>query len=345
MTEPTQADRSFVRFVRQYYRPNQFTPIWWATVLLFALSPAIAPGSLAGSALLSMLPFAAILAIAAIGQTLVIQQAGLDLSVPGMICLSAVIVTKYPNGDNGKLLVGILIVLGASVAVGLLNGLAVGLLGITPLVATLGMNAVLLGFVQSESGGFPTGATDNLNQFALEKTGGIPNTLWLAVGGLIVTTVILRKALIGRRFEAVGANPRTARACGISVARYQLGAYVMASVCYGVAGILLAGFLKTPGIFVGNDYLLPSVAAVVLGGTALSGGVGSVFASAIGALFLTQLGQLVLSMGAETSVQYLIQGSAIAIGVATRGVNRAAVRHHAGRLATVFGKPAGVPRG
>ena len=90
-------------------------------------------------------------------------------------------------------------------------------------------------------------------------------------------------------------------------------------------------FLKTPGVFVGESYLLPSVAAVVLGGTALTGGVGSVVASAIAALFLTQLGQIVLSIGAPTSIQLLIQAAAIAIGMGLRGIRIEA-------LTKVFGK-------
>jgi ribose transport system permease protein len=95
---------------------------------------------------------------------------------------------------------------------------------------------------------------------------------------------------------------------------------VLASLSYGAAGILVAGFLGTPGIDAGDDYLLPTIAAVVLGGTALAGGAGSVAATAIGAVFLTQLEQVVLGMGAPNSVQLIIQGSIIAIGMALRQV-------------------------
>src|SRR5436305_14250728 len=89
-------------------RIPRYSAIWVATGLLFAVSPLIAHGSVSSSALLSTLPFAAILAIAGIGQTLVVQQRGLDLSVPGMITLTTIIVTKYPSGDGGKLFAAIL---------------------------------------------------------------------------------------------------------------------------------------------------------------------------------------------------------------------------------------------
>ena len=99
-----------------------------------------------------------------------------------------------------------------------------------------------------------------------------------------------------------------------------LSTYIVASLAYGGAGILIAGFLRTPGIGAGNDYLLPTIAAVVLGGTSLAGGIGSVVATAGGALFLTQLEQVVLGIGAPASVQLIIQGSIIALGMAVRNV-------------------------
>lgn len=296
-------------------RGSAVAPITLATILLFAISPLLASGSLAGDAILSMLPFAAVLAIASLGQTLVVQQAGLDLSVPGMMSLAAVLVTKYPNLDDGKLVTGIVIVLAVALAVGALNGIAVSVFGISPFVATLAMGSLLLGAVQQISHGSPTGVTDNLNRFALDETLGIPNTVIVAVIIVLIASLVVKKSVVGRRFEATGASPRTARAVGVPVLNYVVGTYMMASVCYALAGVLLAGYVKTPGIFVGNDYLLPTIAAVVLGGTALTGGAGSVVASAIGALFLTQVNQLVLAMGAATSMQFVIQGVIIAAGM------------------------------
>ena len=113
----------------------------------------------------------------------------------------------------------------------------------------------------------------------------------------------------GRWFEAVGANAVAARAAGVEPGRYRLGAYVGASLLYCAAGILLAGIVNTPSAFQGDSYLLPSVAAVVLGGTSLLGGVGSVVASSIAALFLSQLDQLILTTGVSGAMTYLIQAA------------------------------------
>ena len=164
----------------------------------------------------------------------------------------------------------------------------------------------------------PCRTPESLSNFALEKTLGLPNTVWIAIVVLAIVSAVIRMTVLGRRFVAVGANPPAARAAGIPVRSYELGTYIAAALTYGIAGVLIAGYLRTPGIATGNDYLLPTIAAVVLGGTALAGGVGSVIASAGGALFLTQLEQVVLGMGAPSSVQLIIQGAIIALGMALR---------------------------
>ena len=300
-------------------RVPQFASIWVATALLFAISPLLATGSDSSSALLSMLPFASILAIAAIGQTLVIQQRGLDLSVAGMITLTTIIVTNVPNGDGAKLPEAIGLVVVACACSGLVSGIAITRFGITPLVATLGTGALLQGAIlQITSGTANISTPSSLDTFALDKTLGIPNTALIAVAVLVIVSAVIRSTVLGRRFVAVGASPPAARAAAIRVRTYELGTYIAAALAYGGAGILVAGYLRTPGIASGDDYLLPTIAAVVLGGTSLAGGMGSVIATAGGALFLTQLEQVVLGMGAPNSVQLVIQGAIIALGMGLR---------------------------
>jgi ribose transport system permease protein len=273
-----------------------------------------------------MFPFAAVLAIAAVGQTLVIQQGGIDLSVPGTVSITVIVLTRIPNGDSGKLWTALLIAYAISLGAGAVNGLMVTFLRITPIVATLGMNALLYGGVLEISHGTPRDTTEALYSFANGSPLGIPTTVWLAVGVTAVVGFVVKRTVVGRRFEAVGANAAAARASGLGVARYRLGAYIAASVLYCSAGVLLAGVVKTPSAFQGDSYLLPSVAAVVLGGTSLLGGVGSVVASAGGALFLSQLEQLVLTTGVNTAIQYLIEAAAIAAGVAFYNLRWSQVR-------------------
>lgn len=300
---------------------SPYAAIWPGTALLFAVSPLIARGSLSGSALRGMLPFAAILAIVGIGQTLVIQQRGLDLAVPGAVSLAAIIVTKYPGGADARLPAAIGLALAACAAAGLVSGLAVTWLRITPLVGTLGVNALLLGTILRITSGSSTAtAPPALAGFAFGRTLGVPNSVLVAAAALAAVAVVVRTTVLGRRFVAVGTNSRAAYVAGMRVHRYQLSTYLAAGLCYGCAGILLAGYLRTPGLSAGDSYLLPSIAAVVLGGTSLAGGSGSVVATAGGSLFLTQLQQVVFGAGAPSSVQLLIQAGVIAAGMTLRTV-------------------------
>ena len=313
---------------RRRFRPRirNSVPIWVATIALFVVSRVAEPQSLSHSSLQGMLPFAGILALVAVGQTLVIQQGGIDLSVPGVISLTVIICTVIPNGDSGKLGIAVVIAYGAALAAGLLSGFCVSVIGITSIVTTLGMNALLYGFDLKISGGTPTNTTAALNSFATGKVAGVPVAVVVAVVVTAIAALVIKRTVIGRRFEAAGASPAAARAAGIRVRAQQLGGYVAANLLYCTAGVLLAGIVTSPSAFQGDSYLLPSVAAVVLGGTSLLGGRGYVVATAVAALFLSQLDQVVLITGVSSAVQNLIEAAALAIGLASYGIPWARLR-------------------
>ncbi|MBS1843653.1 MAG: ABC transporter permease [Actinobacteria bacterium] len=268
-----------------------------------------------------MLPFAGILAIAAIGQTLVIQQGGLDLSVPGIFSMGAVLVVTVPGGNESSLIPALLLVGVVGLAGGLINGIAVTRFGITPLVATLGSNAIFIGVVIQVTGGsIAFKATKNWQEFTADKVLGIPILAVIALIAVVLVALFVARTVWGRRFVLIGSSPTAARAAGLSVERYQVGAYMAAGLAYALAGALLSGYLQSPPLLPGNEYLLPSIAAVVLGGTALGGGRGSVIATAVGVLFLSQLEQVISALGAKNSVDYLIQGAIVALGMGLRNV-------------------------
>jgi len=300
-----------------------------ATLALFVASAVFASTSVSQGALSGMLPFAAVLVVAALGQTLVIQQGGIDLSVPGAISLAVVIVTHEPKGDDGKLLGAVVLALGVAIAAGLLNGFLVGRLLLNPIVATLGTNALMFAGVLGISGGSPRRTTDRLAAITGGETGGIPNAVYIAVLVLLLTSAVVKLTPAGRRFEAVGANPAAAWAAGLRVRTFKGAGYLGAQLHYWVAGVVLAGILAQPTAFQGNSYLLPSVAAVVLGGTSLLGGRGNLVATAVAALFLSQLEQFVLALGVSFAVRTLVEAAALAIGVLLYSVD---VRSLVGRL-------------
>jgi ribose transport system permease protein len=298
---------------------NEFSWIWIATAVLFAVSAWLAPGTVRMSSISAMLPFAAILAITAVGQTVVIQQRGLDMSLPGIMSLGG-LAFSILGFVTDSLILATILTLGIAILIGIVNGLLVSKVNITPIVVTLATNAILLGAVRMLSHGSPMAVPAELAEFSHVQIFGVPTTLLLAVAFILFVSIMTRSTLHGRRFVAVGANPATARAAGIPVLPYQVGTYAIAAVCFTVAGMLYAGFIGSASHTAGNDYLLPAIAAVVVGGTPFSGGRGSVVASGVAALFMAQLGQLVLSMGASTAIQLLVQAAAIIIAVTIRHV-------------------------
>lgn len=299
---------------------GRYSTIWLATIVLFVLSPVVAPGSLGSAPLLSMLPFAAVLAIAAAGQTLVVQQRGLDLSVPGMMALGAVLVTKLPQSYGWELVPSVIIGILLPLIVGLANGLIIVIFRVMPLVVTLGMNSVLLGLVFLISGGTPASASNALNTFALQRSMGIPNTLLIAIAVVVIGGFIGARTILGQRLTGVGISESAARVDGAPIVSFQILPYAVAGGFYGAAGVLLAAYTKTPALFLGDSYLLPTVAAVVLGGTALSGGLASIVSTGIAALFLTQLGQLFRSLGWPDSWQMIAQAVVLLLVVLLRAV-------------------------
>ena len=210
-------------------------PIALATIALFVVCAITQPDSVHHSALFGMLPLAGVLAILAMGQTLVIQQGGIDLSVPGMVSLTLVMVTHIPSDDPGKLGLSIVLAFAATFAAGLLTGFVVSYLRVTAIVATLGMNAVLYGFVLQISGSNTTSARPALSNFAGGKFLGLPNAVCIAIVLALVCTLIIKRTIFGRRFEAVGSGMLGARAAGLEARRYQMGAYGAAALLYCAA--------------------------------------------------------------------------------------------------------------
>ena len=307
--------------------------IFVGTGLLYALSAIVEPQSLGKGALAAMWPFAAVLVLASLGQTLVVQQRGIDLSVPGFISLTVVLVTHLPNGSSSKLAGAVLLAYGVSIGAGLVSGLMVTKIGIPSIVQTLGMNAVLYGIDVGISNGTPTQTTTALQNFANGSALGIPVPLLVGLAAALVLELTIKRTSAGRRFEASGSSYAAGRAAGLHCDRHQIAAYIGAAVLYCTAGVMLAGIVTQPDAFSGDSYLLPSVAAVVLGGTSLLGGVGSVVASTGGAIFLSQLQQFVLTTGASAAVQNLVEAGALAVGVAVYGV-----RFRPGLLTSVVGR-------
>ena len=302
---------------------TRFTAIWIAMLGLIVFCAIVAPRSLLPSTFLAIIPLAAFLAIAAIGETLVLMARGIDLSIPAVVTLSSTIVLGFSGGHDEAFLVAVCGALLFATLIGLINGILVAVFELNALIVTLAVGAITTGAtlwyrgtLQQEAR-VPPGMAD----WGDARFLGINYAVWVVAALAVLLDVVLRKTTIGRRFSAVGANPRAAWIAGINVAAYQTAAFAAAAFLYGVAGILVSAFIRNPTLKVGEPYLLAPIAAAVLGGTAMSGGIGSMVAVAGAALFLTQLGQMLQMLGLSSALQFVIEGLAIALGMALSGLD------------------------
>ena len=294
---------------------RSFVTVLASTIVLLIVCAIFAPSSISWGALSGSLPFAAIIAIIGLGQLLVVQQGGFDLSLPGAVSLAVVVATHYPRQDDALLYQAVLIALAFALGAGFLNGILVSIFRLNAIIATIGTNALLYGMVFAVSGGVPSITTELLATIAGGQTLGIPHAVLFALGVMALVSFILKKTVIGRRYEAIGANPLAGRAAGLRVQRHQMMAYVYAQLLYCLAGILIAGITHEPTAFQGEPLLLPSVAVVVLGGTSLLGGRGYPISTVLAAFFLNQLSQFALAVGVPFSAQTIIQALALGFGI------------------------------
>jgi ribose transport system permease protein len=303
---------------------NEFSWIWLALALLVGLSAILAPGTLRPSSILATLPFASMLAIVAVGQTLVVQQRGLDMSAAGVVAIASILVAKFSYITDSAIL-GVIVTIFICGLVGAVNGVLISRVNISPIVATLASGALVLGIARLITGGSALPVLQSLQIFSNFKIMGFPFSVVIAAALVGGVSLLIGSTIVGRCYIAVGANPATAQSSGIRVLRYQIGTYVAAAMCYAVTGILLAGFVGYASPTAGSDYLLPSIAAVVVGGTPFTGGRGSVIASGVAALFMAQLGQMVLALGAGPAEQLLVQAATLVFATSIRRVPFASV--------------------
>jgi ribose transport system permease protein len=301
----------------------RFVAIWIAMLGLIAFSAIMVPRSLLPSTFLAIIPFAAFLAITAIGEALVIISRGIDLSIPAIITLSSTIILGFSRGHDAALVMAVVGALFFAIAIGFINGFLVAVLKLNALIVTLAVGAITTGATLWYRQSLPqeSRVPPGMAEWGDARLFGFNISVWVATALVVVLTIVLRKTTVGRRFLAVGANPRAAWIVGINVAIYQIAAFTVAGLLYGIAGILLSAFIRNPTLRVGEPYLLAPIAAAVLGGTAVTGGTGSMVAVAGAALFLSQLGQMLKMLGLSSAIQFVIEGIAIVIGMAVVRVN------------------------
>ena len=299
----------------------RFLPIWIATGVLAVVAAIIAPEALQSTSWAFVLPYMTILAVAALGQMLVVMHAGIDLSTVGVMFLGGNLIAGIGAGSNDKLAVAILACIGVGVLVGLVNGIFIGILKLNPLIVTLAVGQIVFAWGLKYSRGVVAGQTvpDDLSSWASKEPLGISAVFWTGAAITLVLALALRYTAAGRRFQAVGANPRAAWMAGVHVRTHVVLAYAAAGTLYAVAAVLLAGIRISIDPGFGAAYLLAPIAAVVIAGASLSGGLASATSTWIAALTLTLLTQMLRILGLSTAMQFIVFGAAIIVGMLVSG--------------------------
>ena len=305
----------------------RFAPIWIATGVLVVVAKVIAPEALQNTSWAFVLPYMTVLAIAALGQMLVIMHAGIDLSTPGVMFLGGYLIVGVGNHSNNRLPLAILVCLGVGVGVGLVNGILVAILQLNPLIVTLAIGQIVFAEGLHYSNGLAeSDVPSRLSDFAQQRPIGIISLVfWVGAAITLAVALALRYTALGRRFQAVGANPRAAWMAGVHVRAHVVFAYTAAATLYAIAAVLLASVRISVDPSFGAAYLLAPIAAVVIAGASLSGGLASASSTWVAALALTLLNQMLVILGISTGMQFVVFGAAILVGMLIAGDRVASV--------------------
>ncbi|WP_367716118.1 ABC transporter permease [Nitratireductor sp. GISD-1A_MAKvit] len=286
------------------------------TALLF-LGNTLSPGFASGGQILRLLIVAALLGIVAAGQNLVILggREGIDLSVGGVVSLSAIVAGNVMNGMDGGIPLAILACVATGALFGLFNGLGVTLLRIPPLVMTLGMLGVLQGLLVVIRQGIPSGrAAPALSEFVTKPfLLGLPGIIWLWIGVGLLMAFILHRTVFGQRIYAIGSNEQAAFMAGVPVRRMRIALFMLSGVFAAIAGLCLLGYSGSSFANVGEQYMLPSIIAVVFGGTPLSGGKGGYTGTMAGAVLLVVLQSILTTINIDESGRQMVFGATLLV--------------------------------
>ena len=255
--------------------------------------------------------------ILAIGMTYVILTGGIDLSVGSVLAFSSMVAASLVSGERPQgIFVAVMAGLGTGAALGMVNGLLVSRFGVPPFVATLGMLSVARGLTFIYTDGTPIpNLSPAFRTIGQGFVGPIPVPVFIFAGVALLFWWVLKYTTFGRYIYAVGGNERSARTSGVNTRGVLFGAYIIAGSLAGLAGLILTARTTSALPQAGVSYELDAIAAVVIGGTSLSGGTGSVLGTVIGALIIGVINNGLDLLGVSSYYQQVIKGVIIITAV------------------------------
>jgi len=292
--------------------------------MLIALS-IMSPAFLQTRNLLNVVRQISVMGLIAFGVTTIIITGGIDLSSGSVLALAAVTAAslaqqadwhdaKYP-GLNLPLIVPILVALGVGALTGFINGSIIARFKIPPFIATLGMMTVARGFALIYSERPVSGLKDSYNFIGQGAFLGIPIPIIIFVGVAILMHVLLSNTRFGRHVYALGGNEQAARISGLNIGRIKILVYMLAGLLSGLAGLVLSSRIGSGQPGLGQSYELDAIAAAVIGGTSLSGGIGTIWGTIVGALIIGVLNNGMDLLNVSAYWQIILKGSIIVVAV------------------------------
>ena len=299
---------------------NVFAKPWiWSylgALLVWLAAIAFTHGYGAGGMITAGLALAVFSVIAGVAQMFVITlgPGNVDLSLPANIGLASAVAMKVMNGSDQMIAFGLLAAVASGVSIGVANHLLISLLRIPPIIATLSASFIIQSAGISYGRGLQIKPPPGFAEFTTAQVDGVP---LLAIGTAIFTigiAVLLHRTVYGRSVLAIGQNTRAAWLAGIAVERVRAATYVLSGALGGICGALLAGYFRGSSLEIGDEYLLASIAVVVIGGTSVSGGKANVPGLWGAALFLVLLLTMLNTFGVSAGIRFVVTGLVI-IGV------------------------------
>jgi ribose transport system permease protein len=280
------------------------------SILLFAITVAINPRSLNLSALGSIILLTLLLSFASAGQTMVLIGAGLDFTVGAVMSSAAILTTYLMNGQNGTFLMVFALAMAMGAAIGFLNGVCCVKIDLPPMIVTMAISNVVTRMQYVLTQGYPSGyASPNFINSVISRIGGfLPSLSLYAVVLFPLVFFLLNRSRYGKQLYLTGNNPTAAQLTGIKTNRVRILMYVFSAMLSAFAGMLGAAYMSTARCQIFDEYAFNSLVAVIVGGTAFEGGIGSYTGSIAGALLMTVLSNGLTVLALSQPLRNIVQG-------------------------------------
>lgn len=264
----------------------------------------------------AVLVLSSFLIVVAFGQQMVVLIGGLDLSIPSMITLGGLITFAWSPHGLGEVVLVAVAVMAITGAVGMISGLGVTLLAIPPFIMTLSMGIIIYSACLGATAGTPRGmGSETIEALFSSRFLGVPPIILLVAVLAALAIILQSRTTFGRFLYATGTNRQAAYIAGLPVRRMTVAAYACSGAAAGLCGLLLVGFSGGATLTMGQSYLLPSIAAVVVGGTAITGGRGSFMSVVAAALLITSFTTVISSIQIEEGWRTILYGVVVLIAI------------------------------